>query len=72
MMHGFSFYDLVKNYYLLIMFSHMTQKVDGKSHKKINSFTSFIIWLLQILPPYKESHPRDLGRTRKEVGKVYA
>jgi hypothetical protein len=45
-MHGFSFYDLVKNYYLLIMFSHMTQKVDGKSHKEINSFIGFIIWLL--------------------------
>jgi hypothetical protein len=43
MMHGFSFYDLVKNYYLLIMFSHMTQKVDGKSHKEINSFIRFII-----------------------------
>jgi hypothetical protein len=23
-------------------------------------------------PPYKESRPRDLGRTRKEVAKVYA
>jgi hypothetical protein len=23
-------------------------------------------------PPYKESRPRDLGRTRKEVGKIYA
>ena len=71
-MHGFSFYDLVKNYYLLIMFSHMIQKVDGNSHKEINSFIGFIIWVLQILPPYKESRPRDLGRTRKEVGKIYS
>jgi hypothetical protein len=42
-MYGFSFYDLVKNYYVLIMFSHMIQKVDGNSHKDINFFIGFII-----------------------------
>jgi hypothetical protein len=34
---------LVKNYSLLIMLSHMSQEVDGKSYKEINSFISFII-----------------------------
>jgi hypothetical protein len=29
----------------------MSQGVDGKSHKEINSFISLIIWVLQILPP---------------------
>jgi hypothetical protein len=29
------------------MFNHMSQEVDGKSHKEINSFISFIIWELQ-------------------------
>jgi hypothetical protein len=72
MVHVFYFCVLVKNYSLLIMFSHMSQEVDDKSPKEINSFISFIIWVLQIIPPYKESRPRDLGRTRKEVGKVYA
>jgi hypothetical protein len=46
MMHGFSLYVLVKNYSLLIMFSNMSQEVDGKSYKEINSFISFIIWVL--------------------------
>ena len=43
----------------------------GITHKGL--FLSFIFqrWVLQILPPYKESRPRDLGRTRKEVGKIY-
>jgi hypothetical protein len=50
--------------------SHVS-KIDGKSHKEFNSFISIIIWVLQILPPYKESRPRDLGRTGKEMGKVY-
>jgi hypothetical protein len=70
-MPGFSFYDLVKNYYLLIMFSHMTQKLDGKTHKEINSFISFIIWVLHIIPPLQRISSSRLGRTRKEVGKVY-
>jgi hypothetical protein len=30
------------------------------------------IWVLQILHPYKESRPQDLGRARKEVGKIYS
>src|SRR5688572_14900447 len=47
MMHSFSFFFvLVKNYSLLIRFSHMSQGVDGKSHKEINSFISLIIWVL--------------------------
>jgi hypothetical protein len=50
-MHSFSFFVLVKNYSLLIRFSHMSQGVDGKSHKEINSFISLIIWVLQYLPP---------------------
>jgi hypothetical protein len=46
MMHGFSFFFvLVKNYSLLIRFSHMSQEVDGKSHTEINSFISLIIWV---------------------------
>jgi hypothetical protein len=49
MMHGcfFSFCALVKIYSLLILFSHMSQKVYDKSPKEINSFISFIIWVLQ-------------------------
>jgi hypothetical protein len=45
-MHGFSFCVLVKNYSLLIMFSHMSQEVDDKSPKEINSFIGFIILVL--------------------------
>jgi hypothetical protein len=37
MMHDFSFCVLVKNYYILHMFSHMSQEVDGESHKEIES-----------------------------------
>jgi hypothetical protein len=48
-MHGF-FCVLVKTHSLLIRFSHMSQEVDGKSHKEINSYISLIIWVLQILP----------------------
>jgi hypothetical protein len=29
------------------MFSHMSQEVDSESHNEINSFISFIIWVLQ-------------------------
>jgi hypothetical protein len=47
MMHGF-FFVLVKNYSLLIRFSHMSQGVDDKSHKEIISFISLIIWVLQL------------------------
>jgi hypothetical protein len=43
------FFVLVKNYFLLIRFSHMSQGVDGKSHKEINSFISLIIWVLHWL-----------------------
>jgi hypothetical protein len=46
-MHGF-FFVLVKNYSLLIRFSHMSQGVDDKSHKEIISFISLIIWVLQL------------------------
>jgi hypothetical protein len=46
MMHGF-FCVLVKTHSLLIRFSHMSQEVDGKSHKEINSNISLIIWVLQ-------------------------
>jgi hypothetical protein len=49
MMHDLSFCVLVKKYSLLIMCSHMSQEVDGKSHKEINSFISFIIWVLHLL-----------------------
>ena len=42
------FFVLVKNYSLLIRFSHMSQEVDGKSHKEIISFISLIIWVLQL------------------------
>jgi hypothetical protein len=28
-------------------------------------------WVLQILPPLKESRPRDLGRTREKMWKIY-
>jgi hypothetical protein len=37
------------------MFSHMSQEVDGKSHKEINSFISFIISVSQILPPLQKN-----------------
>jgi hypothetical protein len=47
MMHGFTFCVLVKNYSLLIVFSQLSQKLDDKSPKEINSFVSFIIWVLQ-------------------------
>jgi hypothetical protein len=36
MMHGFSFCVLVKNYSLLIVFSHMSQEVNNKSPKEVN------------------------------------
>jgi hypothetical protein len=52
---AFLFCVLVKNYSLLIMFSHMSQEVDGKSHKEINSFISFIISVSQILPPLQKN-----------------
>jgi hypothetical protein len=55
MMHGFSFCVLVENYSLLIMFSHMSEEVDGKSHKKINSFISLIIWVLQAVASFGNS-----------------
>jgi hypothetical protein len=44
---------LIRDYSFLTMIKHMSQKVDGKSHKEINSSISFIIWLLQHgpLPP---------------------
>jgi hypothetical protein len=72
MMHGFSFCVLVKNYSLLIMFSHMSQEVDGKSHKEINSFISLIIWVLQELvnlslmtcEPLGLQHTHDLRAPR--------
>jgi hypothetical protein len=41
------------------------------THEDIISSYDLQFWVLQILPPYKESRPRDLGRTRKEVGKIY-
>jgi hypothetical protein len=44
---AFLFVFLVKNYSLLIILSHMSQEVDGKSYKEINSFINFIIWVLQ-------------------------
>jgi hypothetical protein len=48
MMHGFSFCVLVKTHSLLIRLSHMSQEVDGKSHKEVNSYISLIIWVLQM------------------------
>jgi hypothetical protein len=39
------------------MFSHMSQEVDGKSHKEINSFISFIIWVLQSMMTYVSYWP---------------
>ena len=38
---------LIRDYSLLTMIKHMSQEVDGKSHKEINSFISLIIWVLQ-------------------------
>jgi hypothetical protein len=35
-------------------------------------FSSLLNLNFKSYPPYKESRPRDLGRTRKKVGKVYA
>jgi hypothetical protein len=60
------------DYSLITMIKYMSQETDGKSPKEINSYISLIIWVLQILPPYKETRPRYLGRTRKEVENVYA
>jgi hypothetical protein len=42
MMYGF--FVLVKNYSLLIRFSHMSQEVDGKSHKEINHIITVYIF----------------------------
>jgi hypothetical protein len=47
MMHGL-FGVLIKDYSLLTMIKHMSQEVYGKSHKKINSFISLIIWILHL------------------------
>jgi hypothetical protein len=50
MMYGF--FVLVKNYSLLIRFSHMSQEVDGKSHKEINHIiTVYIFGYYKSYPP---------------------
>jgi hypothetical protein len=45
------------------MFSHLTQKVDSKSHKEINSFIGFINWVLH--PPrwWLQGQHRWRGKT---------
>jgi hypothetical protein len=40
--------------------------------KKLFFFCIPKVGYYKTYPPYKESRPRDLGRTRKEVGKIYA
>jgi hypothetical protein len=40
---------LIRDYSLLIMIMHMSQEVDDKSHKEINSFISLIIWVLHLV-----------------------
>jgi hypothetical protein len=47
MVHVLFGFFLIRDYSLSTMIKHMSQKVDGKSHKEINSFISFIIWVLQ-------------------------
>jgi hypothetical protein len=47
--------------------------METKIHKRVIPFSMVYNFGYYIsYPPYKESRPRDLGRTRKEVGKVYA
>jgi hypothetical protein len=52
------------------MFNHMSQEVDGKSQKEINSFISFIIWVLQgaavatKLKRQRQGHRRTLAMPR--------
>jgi hypothetical protein len=53
MMKWLSLNVSIRNYALLLMFSNMSQEVDGNTNTETNSFTSLIIWILQILPPLK-------------------
>jgi hypothetical protein len=45
------------------MFSHISQEVDGKSHKEINSFISLIIWVLQALGKLRIEKSKKSSKT---------
>jgi hypothetical protein len=60
MMYGF--FVLVKNYSLLIRFSHMSQEVDGKSHKEINHIITVYIFGYYTMP-----RPTARGRALAEL-----
>jgi hypothetical protein len=46
---------------------------NAKELRKQLSFLRFLQFgYYKSYPAYKESRPRDLGRTRKEVGKIYS